>query len=113
MIKVIHNRAIPSVTIKGHAGSGEKGHDLVCASVSILAYTLASITEDMKQGTQVHGVTVELNDGGALISCEPIGHYSYPIKLMFETICTGFNLLAHEYPDNVLFELIDEDKKGE
>jgi hypothetical protein len=54
-----------------------------------------------------------LNDGEALISCEPIGDYSYPIKLIFDTICTGFDILAEEYPDNVSYVLMDEDKKGE
>lgn len=113
MIKVVYNRVIPSVTMEGHAGSGEKGHDLVCASVSILAYTLASLVESMDHGIQVQGATVELNDGGARISCEPIGDYSHPIKLMFDTICTGFEILAEEYPDNVSYEFCDEDKKGE
>ena len=110
MIQITYNRAIPSVTIEGHAGSGEKGHDLVCAAVSILAYTLASLVESMKHGTQIHGATVEMNDGGARISCEPIDNYKFPIKLMFDTICAGFDILAQGYPENVSFERIDEDK---
>lgn len=113
MIKVTYNREKPCVTMEGHAGSGEKGHDLVCASVSILAYTLASLVESMDHGAQIQGATVELNDGGALISCEPIDNYSFPIKLMFDTICMGFEILAQEYPENVLYEFCDEDKKGE
>lgn len=113
MIKVVYDRTIPSVTMEGHAGSGEKGHDLVCAAASILACTLASLVDSTKDSGQVSNATVELNDGGALISCEPIGHYSYPIKLIFDTICTGFDILAEEYPDNVSYVLMDEDKKGE
>lgn len=113
MIKVVYDRTIPSVTMEGHAGSGEKGHDLVCAAVSILTYMLASIVQGAERGTQIQSAIAELNDGEALISCEPIGNYSYPIKLIFDTICTGFDILAHEYPDNVSYELVDEDKKGE
>ena len=113
MIKVVYDRTVPSVTMNGHAGSGEKGHDLVCAAVSILTFMLASIVEGAERGTQIQSATAELNDGEALISCEPIGNYSYPIKLIFDTICTGFDILAEEYPENVSYELIDEDKKGE
>ena len=110
MIQITYNRAIPSVTIEGHAGSGEKGHDLVCAAVSILAYTLASLVDGLEYETQIHGATVEMNDGDAWISCEPIDNYKFPIKLMFDTICAGFDILAQEYPDNVSYEFCDEDK---
>ena len=110
MIKVTDNRERPCLTMKGHAKSGEKGHDLVCASVSILAYTLASIIESMNHETRIRSATVELNDGDAMISCEPAGNYSCPINLIFDTICTGFDILAQEYPDNVSFTLVDENK---
>jgi uncharacterized protein YsxB (DUF464 family) len=113
MIKVVYDRTIPSVTMEGHAGSGEKGHDLVCAGASILACTLASLVKSMDEGVQVHSSSVELTDGGALISCEPTEDHFHSVRLMFDTICAGLDILAHEYPDNVSFTLVDEDKKGE
>ena len=39
MIKVTivrHNNSINEIEIEGHAGSGPKGHDLVCAAVSAI-----------------------------------------------------------------------------
>lgn len=111
MIRIIYHRDKNRVSMEGHAGSGEPGHDLVCASVSILAYTLASIVKDMGEGVR-RGFTVDLNDGEALISCNPIEDYRRPITLVFDTICTGFELLAQEYTDNVSFEVVDE-KEGE
>ena len=39
-IKESKNGSI-TLSIKGHAGAAEEGHDIVCSSVSILAYTLA------------------------------------------------------------------------
>lgn len=113
MIKVVYNRTIPSVTMEGHAGSGEKGHDLVCAAASILACTLASLVNSMDEGVQAHSSSVELIDGGALISCEPTEDRFHSVRLMFDTICAGFDILAEEYPDNVSYVLMDEDKKGE
>lgn len=113
MIKVVYDRTIPSVTMEGHAGSGEPGNDLVCASASILAYTLATTVKDMGEGVR-HSITVDLDEErGALIACEPVENYTHSIRLMFDVICTGFDLLAQEYPDNVSFEVVDEDKKGE
>jgi uncharacterized protein YsxB (DUF464 family) len=110
MIEVIYHRHKPSLNVNGHAGSGEKGHDLVCAAASILACTLASLVNSMDEGVQVHSASVELTDGGALISCEPTEDHFHSVRLMFDTICAGFDILAQEYPDNVLFTLVDEDK---
>jgi uncharacterized protein YsxB (DUF464 family) len=109
MIKVIYDRDKTRVTIEGHAGSGEAGHDLVCASASILAYTLASLMDSMDKGVQVRDVTVDLDEEkGALISCEPAEDYIHSVRLIFDTICTGFDLLAQEYPEYVSFEIRGE-----
>lgn len=108
MIKVIYNRNQPSVSIEGHAGSAEAGHDLVCASVSILAYTLSSLLKSMDENKQVHNISIDMANGEALISCEPAEEYFHPVRLVFDTICTGFDLLAQEYPENVNFEMIGE-----
>jgi uncharacterized protein YsxB (DUF464 family) len=109
MILVTYDRSIPRVTVKGHAGSGEVGHDLVCASASILAYTLASLMDSMDKGVQVRDVTVDLDEEkGALISCEPAEDYIHSVRLMFDTICAGFDLLAQEYPEYVSFEIRGE-----
>ena len=42
MILVTYYRSYNRLTVEGHAHSGEPGKDLVCASASILAYTLAA-----------------------------------------------------------------------
>ena len=109
MIEVIYERSIPRVTIKGHAGSGEVGHDLVCAAASILACTLASRVDGMKDSERIQCASVELNGGDSRISCEPKENYVLAVRLMFDTICAGFDILAQEYPDNVSFTLVDEE----
>ena len=105
MIKVTYHRDINCVTMEGHAQSGEVGHDLVCASASILAYTLAAFVENLKEARQVYNPTVSLKEGDALISCNPPNKYRGSVTLVFDSICGGFELLARDYPDNISYEI--------
>lgn len=105
MINVVYHRDLHRVSVRGHAKSGEAGHDLVCASASILAYTLAAFVENMKVAGQVKYPTLELKEGDALISCDPPKRYKGSITLVFDSICGGFELLAQNYPDNISYEI--------
>ena len=105
MIKVLYHRDLNRVSIQGHAYSGEKGHDLVCASASTLAYTLATFVSNMKAAGQIKYPTIELNEGQALIVCNAPNKYKNSVTLVFDSICGGFELLAHDYPDNVSYEI--------
>lgn len=108
MIKVIYHRDLNRVSVTGHAQSGEVGHDLVCASASILVYTLAAVVQNMKQAKQVYNPTTELKEGDALISCDPPTKYKNSVTLVFDSICGGFDILAKNYPDNISFEMFGE-----
>jgi uncharacterized protein YsxB (DUF464 family) len=105
MVKVVYHRDLSRVSITGHALSGEKGHDLVCASATMLAYTLASFVANMKEAGQVYNPKVELNEGDALICCDAPGKYKNSVMLVFDVICGGFDLLAKQYPENVSYEM--------
>ena len=105
MINVIYHRDRSRVTMKGHARSGEVGHDLVCASASILAYTLASFVENMERAGQTKYPKVELTEGQAIIDCNPPKRYKSTVTLAFDTVCRGFDLLAQSYPNNISFEI--------
>lgn len=106
MIKVLYHRNLNRVSIEGHAYSGEKGHDLVCASASILAYTLASFVSNMKNAGQIKYPTIELNDGQALIVCNAPSKYKNSVMLVFDSICGGFDALAQSYPDNISYKVL-------
>lgn len=108
MIKILYHRDNTRVSIEGHALSGEPGHDLVCASASILAYTLASFVQNMKEAKQVYNPKTDLREGEALISCDPPSKYRNSVTLVFDSICGGFELLARNYPDNISFEIRGE-----
>ena len=106
MIKVTYRRDLNRVEMTGHAQSGEAGHDLVCASASILAYSLASFVGNMKEARQAYNPKVELKEGDALIYCTPPSRYKGAVTLVFDSICGGFELLARDYPDNITYKRI-------
>lgn len=106
MIRVIYHRDLNRVSVEGHAQSGEVGHDLVCASATVLTYTLATFVGNMKAAGQTKYPTIELKDGQALIVCNAPRRYRGSVTLVFDAICAGFELLAHDYPDNISYKIM-------
>ena len=104
MLKVTFVEKDKTITLKvdGHAGQAEKGHDIVCSACSILAYTVANLiktagaTKDLKAPP-----VIKLEDGDALISCEPWEHAYPTILSIFMVVEVGYKLLAHNYPQYV------------
>lgn len=96
------------MTLKGHAGQADHGQDIVCASASILAYTVAQIVKAMKQHGDLLGEpTIELNEGDARISCrcreaDDFGELAHT----FFVAHVGYLLLAHNYPEYVSLESV-------
>ena len=105
MIKVVYHRELNRVSVTGHARSGEAGHDLVCASASILIYTLASFVQNLKESGQARYNFIVLNEGDAIVSCQTPNKYKGSVTLVFDSICGGFELLARDYPDNISYEI--------
>lgn len=107
MIRVTYCRKDHCLTVKGHALSGEAGHDLVCAAASILAYTLANFVENTMSVGAATDRVVRLENGYAEISCKVKKAYRATITLSFDSICSGFDILARRYPEYVKFEEIN------
>ena len=105
MITVVYHRDSNRVSVEGHAQSGEVGHDLVCASASILIYTLASFAKNTSKAKQSHKLVLKLDNGDAEVSCKSKRPYKAAITLVFDSICAGFELLARNYPDNISYEI--------
>lgn len=105
MIQVVYHRAYHRVTIEGHAYSGEPGHDLVCASASILTYTLADRVIHLAASKQAREPVTKLEVGKAEISCNPSHRFKAAATLIFDSICAGFELLAAQHPQNISFEI--------
>lgn len=105
MIEVVYNRRFHRVTVRDHARSGEEGHDLVCASASILLYTIGAAVTNLAADKKVYRPLVRAEKGDAEVSCTPYNRYKASVTLMFDTVCGGFELLARDYPENIRYEI--------
>lgn len=73
------------LSLSGHAGAGEKGRDLVCAALSILAETAAALEgAETRRG---QGWLVTRGDAEKLA-----------------VLAVGFRLLARDWPRHVRYE---------
>ena len=105
MITVQYHSKNCSLTVDGHAYSGEAGNDIVCAAASILAYTLAANVQEMEAADRVREVTLELEQGHAEISCRPVHKYQSVAELVFSSVCAGFEILAANFPGNISYQI--------
>ena len=105
MIQATYYRSYNRLTVTGHARSAEPGKDLVCASASILAYTLAANVANMADNGQVRQPVIKTDNGDAEISCNPRHNLKASVTLVFDTVCVGFELLAHDYPEYIKYEI--------
>lgn len=91
------------MTVKGHANSGEYGKDLVCASVSILTYTLAQNVATLYQANVLcEQPTINIGEGDCEIICRAKDDLTRDyVSRVFVTLMQGYLLLATNYPEYV------------
>lgn len=91
------------LTVEGHAKAAEKGQDLICCSASMLAFTVAQMVHNMDERGMLNGkscIKLDEGDTSIIIRCKDDESYA-EAKHTFFIAETGYNLLAHNYPDNV------------
>lgn len=90
----------------GHAGYGDPGKDIVCASTSILAMTLAeTLSKANKCGWIGNDAIVELTPEETEVSCVTEDEEVFgELARRYLTVVTGYELLARHYPNHVKFE---------
>jgi uncharacterized protein YsxB (DUF464 family) len=87
-----------SLRLEGHAGYAEHGKDIVCASASILAYSLASMVDSF-EGVES---TIDLTGGDTTIRCEcDDEEILSKVADLYFFAKRGYALLAHNYPQYV------------
>ena len=87
-----------SLRLEGHAEYAEEGKDIVCASASILAYTLANIVDSFDDVETI----VDLKDGDATIECECKDEPTFAaLANAYIQTKIGYALLAQHYPQYV------------
>lgn len=91
-----------NIDIRGHAGSAEIGHDIICASVSIIAYTVAQVARDLdEQGKLNKHPTIVLDSGNACVTLMPKKEYYDDVKQLLYFAKTGLKLLQSNFPQYV------------
>ena len=88
MTRVLYEPGKPALTFSGHAGAGEYGHDLVCAALSILQYTLREALPE---------ASVQGGEGYCRVEGGDPAPYAYTAG--------GVRLLAESFPNNVRMEV--------
>ena len=87
-----------SLHTKGHAGYEERGKDIVCASCSILAYTLSYVVG------RLDGVELieDIRSGNTTIECECKDPNTFKsLRDAFHFTEVGYALLQRNYPQYV------------
>jgi uncharacterized protein YsxB (DUF464 family) len=91
-----------SLRLEGHAGYAEIGKDIVCASASILAYSVAQIVKEAEhKGDLASPPHIHLEGGDTLVTCEPCEDTYEAVQGAYLFAKTGYALLAHNYPQYV------------
>ena len=108
MIKIAFNPKEMELTVKGHANFDEKGKDIVCASVSILFYTLAFSLKKAQKMLVKDSLKAEVGEGYSLVACKPKGKYTANVESIYWVCLNGLELLADDYPDYVQIEIISD-----
>lgn len=101
MIRASYCRDAPKITVTGHAGSAPHGHDLVCAGVSTLVYTLAFHVQELERAGLCADAQVRLLPGDAEVACTPLPGQRQAVTAVFDTLWAGFSLLSRQFPEFV------------
>ncbi|MDD3369131.1 MAG: ribosomal-processing cysteine protease Prp [Lachnospiraceae bacterium] len=104
MIEIIFKAKEYKITVTGHADSAEKGHDLVCAAVSTLFYTMGEALFQSAELLEEAPVFKDSEDEEEkVISCKPKKDAEGTIARSFWTILIGMEAIAASNPKNVKF----------
>lgn len=88
-----------TLAIQGHAEYADDGADIVCAACSALSGTFATMIRNLPVPANI-----KFDSGRTKISInrKDSGIYALQIKYAIDFVMLGYNLLAEQYPDNVI-----------
>lgn len=88
--------------VKGHADTAPKGADLVCASATMLVYTVAQAMMFMhEQGQLEEKPHIKIREGKAIVAARPKEDYYAEVLHTFWVAQCGAHTLASNYPEAV------------
>jgi uncharacterized protein YsxB (DUF464 family) len=88
--------------VKGHANTAPRGADLVCASATMLVYTVAQAMTFMhEQGQLEEKPYVKIREGKAVVIAKPKEDFFAEVLHTFWVAQCGAHTLACNYPEAV------------
>lgn len=91
-----------AISVEGHAGYGERGKDIVCASVTTTLFILAKMMDAFWRDYRLmEPPEIDLKPGKGEISVVPEFTYEEDINAVFGIFIQALGELAREYPDNI------------
>lgn len=97
------------LSVIGHANVADVGKDIICASASMLAYTIAQMVQDYyEMGALMCPPKIILKSGRSNVTCIPKKDYYEEVRYAYLVVQTGLNLLARNYPEYVSLTCFDE-----
>lgn len=98
-------------TVKGHAESGEYGQDIVCASVSVIAYTGANALEELAGIKLENTRYFTVKDGymKCVIPSDIPEEKKNTVKIILDTIVVGFKQLEYTPSYKKYISILDEE----
>lgn len=87
------------MSLEGHAGHGRRGRDIVCAAVSVTAYTGVGALDEL---AGISGCFTD-SDGFFFLSIpqEITDQQKQIARIILDTTVVGFKQIALEYPKHV------------
>lgn len=101
-ISISSNGNPVKIKIKGHAASGEYGHDVMCAAVSTLSVNLINSLEELAAYIPKYHVN-DITGGEMTIDFSNLDTSSNGeiIQLLFESFLLGMSKLSEDSPEYV------------
>jgi uncharacterized protein YsxB (DUF464 family) len=102
---------IREYTVEGHAESGKPGKDIVCASVSAIAYTGANALEELA-GIKLENtryLTVRNGYMKCVIPSDIPEEKKNTVKIILDTIVVGFQQLEYTPAYKKYISILDEE----
>lgn len=101
-IKFYKSEDMIHMDVQGHAGTGKKGTDLVCAAATMLVYTLAQAVQFLyEQDRLLEKPKFQIVDGYSHITVIPRKCAMSETLLAFWTVQAGAFVLSRNYPQSV------------
>lgn len=98
MTKILYDRQAMAISMEGHALAAEYGRDLICAAESMLIMCLEKRLRDFGESLMM---TVKKSPGRVYIEAKPEQEAEELCRACFDTIFSGFALLAEYEPEHV------------